>query len=640
MKAIWSRTVVIAVFAAACNSAVGGDRYGDPLPDNAIARLGTIRLRHQTSPTNGVAFSRDGTMLVIGGYGGEVTVWERATGKLIRRFGSDAVVDDRYVTCTISPNGTEVLTLSLYKRVLNRWNIKTGKKKAYKLPNVKRVDSATFSADGSTLAIYDGKDTIVVFATAAGVNEMARIGVKGHRTRKIALSADGAKLTFLSEKSVCVWDVSTKTALGTITPGKERYKAVVFTADGKQIGVIVESNKKRALVFYDCATLKEDRRTPVSRVTDIDIAVSPDRKILASGYFKSVALRDLENHKKDLICKGGSQPLFSPDGKTLAVFSRIANVDYALRLWNVKTGKESPAFAAHACDVIGMGVSKDGKTVVTLDEDGFIFNWDVATQTPSQRGKLFIAKALAITPDGKFTAAIGQSFAHLGKTFGAKKLKRVGLIAGWTTQAKISPDGKLLIVGGDSSCRTGGLCGFSIPEGQEQFRVKFKEGIRCLAVSPDSKTIACWDDQDIMRLLSAKDGSVIKEVKQPGNMQRDADIAFSPDGKVLAVAGGSLVCYDAGTLKPLKMEFDTKATSGGQHISGIAFSSDGALLAAGSIDGSIFLYDANTGKTKARIAGHRGRVNVVAFSNEDKKLYSASSDSTVLIWDLTRILKN
>src|SRR3954471_7193777 len=61
------------------------DRYGDPLPDGAVARLGTVRWR-QAGTLSCVAFSADGKILASGSRDGQVYLWEVATGKELRRL--------------------------------------------------------------------------------------------------------------------------------------------------------------------------------------------------------------------------------------------------------------------------------------------------------------------------------------------------------------------------------------------------------------------------------------------------------------------------------------------------------------------------------------------------------------------------
>jgi hypothetical protein len=61
------------------------DRYGDPLPEGAIARLGTVRMRHGHSIT-GAVFSGDNKSIIASDYYSGIHVWNVAEGKEVRQL--------------------------------------------------------------------------------------------------------------------------------------------------------------------------------------------------------------------------------------------------------------------------------------------------------------------------------------------------------------------------------------------------------------------------------------------------------------------------------------------------------------------------------------------------------------------------
>src|SRR5438876_3756927 len=63
---------------------VAVDSYGDPLPDGALARLGTVRLRHGDAGAR-IVFSKDGKQLASAGQDG-VAIWEVSSGKRVQHI--------------------------------------------------------------------------------------------------------------------------------------------------------------------------------------------------------------------------------------------------------------------------------------------------------------------------------------------------------------------------------------------------------------------------------------------------------------------------------------------------------------------------------------------------------------------------
>jgi WD40 repeat protein len=163
--------------------------------------------------------------------------------------------------------------------------------------------------------------------------------------------------------------------------------------------------------------------------------------------------------------------------------------------------------------------------------------------------------------------------------------------------------------------------------------------VRALVMAPDGKTLASAGDDDAVQLwdvATAKAGA-----KLTGHTDWVLALAFSPDGKALASGGcdGTAKVWEVATGKKL---LDVPAHAAAQPnqpppeantVMSLAFSPDGKTLAVGGSDTLIHLLNVADGKLVRSLAGHTSSVKALAFHPGGALLVSGGKDRTVRLWN-------
>jgi len=82
-----------------------------------------------------------------------------------------------------------------------------------------------------------------------------------------------------------------------------------------------------------------------------------------------------------------------------------------------------------------------------------------------------------------------------------------------------------------------------------------------------------------------------------------------------------------------------RLTGHSHYVQDVAISSDGQFALSGSWDGTLRLWDLNTGNTTRRFVGHTKDVLSVAFSADNRQIVSGSRDKTINLWNTLGQLK-
>jgi WD40 repeat protein len=612
------------------------DAAGDPLPPGEIMRLGTL----QHLPTHCSAFWHhldDGkTALVVRG---RTLHWlDAATGKTTDTW---RLPDGHDVVC-FSDDGRLALIDHEYKPAL--WDVKTRKElRKLQTPGAKELGmlyAASITSDHLMFAhVSDilGGGTLHVWDSQTG-RQLWHADEKGGLVQAGTLT-DGTVVTYgLQTGQVSIRDRRS---------GKEKrsFAAKVdsselrpvskcgLSPDGKSLLV---ANGSKAIRRWDIESGKELSALDGHDGPALYFSFSPDGNTLVTGGLGGSALvRDWPSgqvgRKINLPPQFIAGIWISTDGRRLEV-RPVSDVVVAYEL---ETGKKVPAkFDGHAGGVRDLAFMADGK-LVSDGADQTIRTWDVVSGRAFARLELADSNepyrtALGVKADLVVTCSDAGKISVRERASGRVVRAFEHKLADAAIRLSLSHDARFLAVEGTSAV----LSVFDVKTGMplkflDRFRARtaaFDPGARFVAVAHGTWNYDLEPQPDPhVKAHDLATGRVFRVLQQ----EKVGDIEFSPDGRALAcIDPHGLTLWEFATGRE-RLRIPRAA------LAHIAFSPDGRRLAVAG--GEEIIVRDLFNNAEATLAGHEGSIWALAFSPDGKLLASGSEDTTILLWDVAGV---
>ena len=577
--------------------------------------------------------SADGKLLVHSFDNGALFLRDAADGRLLHNLGGQGEAcfshDGTLVAIGASSgkisilkttDGSTVTTFQSNQPAGSNWLAST----LYNLSGL----AVAFSPDDEYLASGDQEGKIIVWKLnqniGAGPNVSFReLPKSGSRVRSLFYTPDGTLLSGLEDGSVILWDVENSRILAT----RRTHKQLVSCVRASRNGLLASGSDDGTVQLWNSELESLGELSAFGPV--VSLAFSPDGKYLAAGTSKtnSVIVWSIDSSPPTQVhtIRGHSRQIhgvaFGEDSKTLWT----ASEDQYLKVWNLARCEPVQTLNRVATES-KVSYAADGR-VLFLNDQGSMQAWSIATR--SSNGLLDADRKylkIAVSANGKVVTGVARD----GK-LEVWDLNNETLLS---TRSVASDN-----VDGIAVDRDGRAVSWS--ESDRTTVLDLQTGREALVpVSGKKHILSSNGEQLVVQRTIQRTNPFVTEIwdttADPPRRAHSLDgygpencAALSLDEKLLAIGSwnNQIRVYDFVT-------GEQKQTLKGHtgQVRCVAFSTDANLLVSGGTDKTVRIWSPHTGRLRATLNGHQGSVESVAFSPSGDSVASSSLDGTIKIW--------
>jgi WD40 repeat protein len=606
--------------------------------DTDIQRL---MLKADSGNLSSSEFSPDGLSLLTAGDDGIAKQFNAITGQPIRSFIPTETETLPLQYAAMSHDGTMVLTATT-SGIVHLYDL--AGRNLGTLSQQRGTTARWGTLDANQVVLTFGGDQPATLWHAGNRRPIATYGTS--KAYEAALSPDGRHVLTLEyegyKAAITVWDAES---------GQLEQKSEAMTNAASPQFASVHSDK---IAFYandegydvSEVMLWDWRKGPKARGLNKwsrepgPIAVSRDRQLIAAPLDKSAGVFNVETGEMT-----GNVPehadwvidvAFSADGTRLVT----GGADGKAMVWNAQSFSNRPVaeLLGHNGSISDVQFDpKDSWRITTASSDGTARTWQLAPHTVLPGSSWWMLDA-DIGPNGQTVVTAEETGdLRIYELPAGGPIKQWSQVArtyvpggGGVASARFTPDGRTVV-----SARWWGFAPWTWAwrsDGKPRQLEENDWSLTGLAISGDGATVAAGDSKNQVIIWNLSNGKVIEVLGQETDNDQVTDVAYIPHSTVIAAGSteGTIRLYDPAESQ---LSLRTFGNVGDSPIRALNVSPNGTYLASVSEDRKVRIWRISDGKLEQTIEGPPSTNADLAFSPDGSLVAIAAADAAVHVWE-------